>query len=194
MNKRRHLNGADSPKIAVRPSRRLPRGTIAVTAAAALASTVTLAGSASIAATGRAAAIPRCPTSGLVIWLGTTGNGAAGSIYYSLYLTNLSRRACTVRGYPSVSAVDLAGRQVGRVATRETGTRPATLTLAPGATATAVLRVTNAANYSSSVCHEVTAAGLRVYPPGQVASKLVPFPFKTCSRAVVASLSVRALR
>jgi hypothetical protein len=28
----------------------------------------------------------------------------------------------------------------------------------------------------------VTAAGLRIYPPGQTQSKRVPFPFAACSK------------
>jgi hypothetical protein len=166
---------------------------IALTAAAVLASAATVAAGASLAATGRASAAPRCSTSRLVIWLDTAGNGTAGSIYYKLHLTNLSRHSCTVRGYPGVSAVNLAGRQLGRSAMRETVQKPGVVTLAPGATATAVLRIVDAGNFSAASCHEVTAAGLRVYPPGQTASKLVPFPFKACSRSGVANLSVRAL-
>ncbi|HWX97325.1 MAG TPA: DUF4232 domain-containing protein [Solirubrobacteraceae bacterium] len=150
-----------------------------------------MAATVSVAATGAASATPSCSTSGLVIWLNTSGSGTAGSTYYSLYLTNLSRHRCTVRGYPRVSAVNLAGGRIGRAATRETVRKPSSVRLLPGATATAVLRIVDAANFPSSSCREVTAAGLRVYPPGQTASKLVPFPFKTCSRAGTANLAVR---
>src|SRR6516162_7596320 len=47
-------------------------------------------------AAGATAAAPRCSTSGLVVWLDTQGNGAAGSVYYHLKLTNLSARTCTL--------------------------------------------------------------------------------------------------
>jgi hypothetical protein len=56
-----------------------------------------------------------------------------------------------------------------------------------------VLRIVNAANFTASACREATAAGLRIYPPGQAGSKLIPFPFKVCSRTGVNVLSVRAL-
>jgi hypothetical protein len=174
------------------PSRRAIR-TIALAGAALPALAATIAATASLATPGRVSATPRCSTSGLVIWLGTTGNGTAGSIYYNLYLTNLSRHTCTVRGYPGVSAVNLAGGRLGRAATRETIKKPSGVALAPGAAATAVLRIVDAGNFPASACRDVTAAGLRVYPPGQAASKLVPFPFKTCSRNAAADLSVRAL-
>jgi len=43
----------------------------------------------------------------------TQGDGAAGSVYYTLQFTNLSGHACTLRGYPGVSAVSLSGHQLG---------------------------------------------------------------------------------
>jgi hypothetical protein len=41
---------------------------------------------------------------------------AAGSIYYHLEFTNLSGRACTLVGYPGVSAINLSGHQLGSAA------------------------------------------------------------------------------
>jgi hypothetical protein len=161
--------------------------------AAALASLAALAATASQADRARAAAARRCATSGLVVWLNTTGNGAAGSVYYNLYLTNLSKRPCTLKGYPRVSAVDLAGRQVGAPASRETDKKPAVVTLGRGVTATAVLRVVEAGNFPAASCGAVTAAGLRVFPPGQSTSKVVPFPFQACSRAGQSVLAVRTV-
>jgi len=135
-----------------------------------------------------------CPTSGLVVWLNTTGNGAAGSSYYNLEFTNLGRSACALYGYPGVSAVDLAGAQLGRAGTRDAVHRASTVTLAAGATAHAVLRIVDAANYPGSACGQVTAAGIRVYPPGQRAAKVVPFPFAACSRSRPSILSVEAVQ
>ena len=136
-----------------------------------------------------AAAAP-CSTSGLVVWLNTNGDNAAGSSYYNLKFTNLSGHACTLRGYPGVSAVDLHGTKVGSAAGRDTATA-AVVRLANGATASAVLRITVAGNFPSSTCHPVTAAGLRVYPPGQTASRLIPFPFEACSKSGPLYLTIR---
>src|SRR5690242_2820013 len=138
-------------------------------------------------ATTRAA--PACTTPGLVVWLNTNGDGAAGSVYYRLVFTNLSGRACTLRGYPGVSAVDLAGRRIGSPAGR-TPSRVRAVTLATGGTANAVLRIVQVANYPPARCRPTTAAGLRVYPPNQRASKVVPFPLRACARAGVAYLTV----
>jgi Protein of unknown function (DUF4232) len=142
-------------------------------------------------ATGVAAASASCTR--LVVWLNTQGDHTAGSAYYKLEFTNLSGRACALRGYPGVSAVDLGGHQLGSAATRD-HSRPARLVrLAAGGTAAAVLQLVDAANFQRSTCHQGKAAGLRVYPPGRRKAKLVPFPFPACSRAGPIYLRVRAV-
>jgi hypothetical protein len=135
-----------------------------------------------------------CTTPGLVVWLDTQGNGTAGSIFYTLEFTNLSARTCTLKGYPGVSAVNLAGHTLGSAAGRDHATTPHLITLVPGATATAVLRIVEAGNFPTAACHQVTAAGLRVYPPNLTTSKVVPFPFSACSSTGPVYLSVRAVR
>ena len=139
------------------------------------------------------AAAPKCATSGLVVWLGSGPSGTAGSFYYSLDLTNLSGRRCTLSGYPGVSGVNLAGTQVGSAASRDTTTTPHLVTLAAGASAVAVLRIVDVNNFPSAKCRKTTAAGLRVYPPNQTASKVVPFPFPACSRSGPVYLSAGAV-
>lgn len=135
---------------------------------------------------------PPCRTAGLVIWLDDEpGGGTAGSIYYKLGLTNLSGHACTLRGYPGVSAVDLGARQLGGGSSHETSRSPRLVTLADGGEAVAVLRILDAGAITG--CRPAIAAGLRVYPPGQTAAKVVPFPFEACSRAGQSNLVVGAV-
>jgi hypothetical protein len=144
------------------------------------------------AATAENRAAPACTTAGLVVWLNTNGDGAAGSVYFRLEFTNLSSRTCSLNGYPGVSAVDLAGRRIGSPATRNpSGVRA--VRLANGGTANAVLRIVAAGNYPPSRCHPRTAAGLRVYPPNRRTSKVVPFPLRACAKAGVGYLSVGPL-
>jgi hypothetical protein len=135
-----------------------------------------------------------CRTSGLVVWLDTQGNGAAGSIYYRLMFTNLGGRACTLRGYPGVSASSLAGRQLGGAALRDPAHASRTITLRNGASAVATLRIAQAANYPANLCRATTAAGLRVYPPNETVSKTVPFPFRACTRPGAHVLFVQAVQ
>jgi hypothetical protein len=141
------------------------------------------------------AVTPSCPTAGLVVWLNTlSGGGAAGSYYYDLDFTNLSGHACSLLGYPGVSAVSLGGRQLGSPASRNRTSKAKLVELANGETASALLRLVNAANYSAAQCRQVVAAGLRVYPPNQTKSKIVPFPFSACSRSGPQFLSIEAVK
>jgi hypothetical protein len=139
----------------------------------------------------RASSTPVCRTSRLVIWLDTRANGTAGSVYYHLHFTNLSGHACTLRGYPGVSAVAFAGQRLGSAAARMT-THVRTLKLARGDTADVLLRVVEAGNYPAARCHPTTAAGLRVYPPGDIVSKVVPFPLRACGHTGPVFLRVGA--
>jgi hypothetical protein len=140
-----------------------------------------------------AASTPKCATSGLVVWLDTQGNGTAGSIFYTLVFTNLSTHTCTLRGFPGVSAVGLAGHQLGSAGSRDHSTPTHTVTLASGASATAVLQIVDAGNFPSSSCQQVTAAGLRVFAPNLTKSKVVPFPFSACSLRGPVYIRVRAV-
>jgi hypothetical protein len=164
-------------------------------AAAAITGAAVLLPAAALAATAGSSApasTPGCATSGLVVWMNTQGDGYAGGVYYTLNFTNLSGHACTLHGYPGVSAVTLSGRQIGSPAGWG-NTKPGTVTLANRATATASLQASDPANYGTmcflpgpapSPGHPgklPTAAGLRVYPPNQRASKVIPFPLGACA-------------
>jgi hypothetical protein len=134
-----------------------------------------------------------CTSAGLVVWLDTNGDGAAGSTYFKLQMTNLSGHTCTLFGYPGVSGIGLGGGQLGSAAARDTAQPARRVTLASGATAKTTLRIADVLNYPAATCRPAMAAGLRVYPPGQRAAKIVPFPFRACSRPGAAYLTVRAV-
>ena len=57
-----------------------------------------------------------------------------------------------------------------------------------------MLRIVDALNYPKSICAPVMAAGVRVYAPGQTASKLIPYPFLACSHRGANYLSVEAVQ
>jgi hypothetical protein len=141
-----------------------------------------------------AASTPTCGTSRLVVWLDTSGNGAAGSVFYKLEFTNLSAHTCSLLGYPGVSAVDVSGRQLGSSASRDASRTPRVIRLLSGATVAAALRIVDTRNFSPSTCRPVTAAGLRIYPPNATNWKLIPFPFSACSRGIPIYMSVQAVR
>ena len=134
-------------------------------------------------------ATPKCATSGLAVWLGVgAGGAAAGSTYYPLEFTNVSSSSCHLFGYPGVSAS--SGHQVGKAASRNPSSSAQTVVLAPGATAHALLQVTDVSNFPPASCKPVTAGGLQVYPPGQFSAAFIPFPLKACSGTSETFLSV----
>lgn len=169
-------------------------GAAALACAAVLTPVASLAATASPAASATART-PSCATAGLVVWMDTQGGVAAGSVYYTLEFTNLSGHACTLFGHPGVSAASLTGRRVGSPAAwAPPGAH--VVRIANGATAYAVLQYSDVITSGSGPepCDAVTAAGLRVYPPGQTASKVVPFPLRACTRSGLVYMTVRPVQ
>jgi Protein of unknown function (DUF4232) len=124
------------------------------------------------AATASVAAKPACKTT--VNWIGLPGNGYAGGQEVQLEFSNTGTVTCTLYGHPGVAQMN-AGRQVGLPATW-TGT-PATVTLKPGATAHAVLNVTDA----GAICSKPrTATYLNVIAPGLKTAWPDPFQSLAC--------------
>ncbi len=153
-----------------------------------------------------AATAPQCTTASLDVWLNTSGNGAAGSSYYDLNLTNLSARTCSLAGYPGVSAITQAGVQVGSAAARDNAHPVSVITLTSARsakgletstghnTATVVLQITDAENFPQATCVPITAAGLRIYPPNQKESTVVPYPFVACAKTGPRFLHVESVQ
>lgn len=139
---------------------------------------------------------PACKTGQLVATLGNP-NGAAGSTYYELTFANLGS-ACTLSGFPGVSAVNVKGAQLGSPATRSGGAvKTVTLKAATAetfSTASATLRVVDAGNFPSTKCRQTLAAGLRIYPPNQKVALAVPLPFGACSKSGTEYLSIGAVK
>jgi hypothetical protein len=155
-----------------------PRRLIGAAAIACAAAAIPAAALAATSPAASRAATPACQTSGLVIWLiPQPGGGYAGGYYYDLNFTNESGHACTLHGYPGVSAVSLSGRQLGNPAGWGVPSG-SVVTLTNGYTATSQLQVADASAYGC----QATAAGLRVYPPNQFAAKVVPYPLSACAR------------
>jgi hypothetical protein len=132
-----------------------------------------------------------CSANTLVVWVGEEpGGGAAGSVYYRIEMTNLSTATCSLNGYPKVNAVDLKGARIGAFASHEAGKKATKVSLAPGQSATATLRIVDALNFPAEKCKATTAAGLRVAIPGGSGNKIAPLAFETCVRSATKTLSV----
>jgi hypothetical protein len=172
-------------------ARRITAALAAATAAGLIAVTaVSAAGSpgavlASDTARTTATAVPACTASDLGAWVAVSqSDGAAGSIYYPLQFTNLSRHACAMRGFAGVSAVDRNLHQLGSPAGRAHVVPVRTVVLAPGRTAHAVLRYGDVTVSTAPGCHPTFRTfELRVYPPGQRHATYAAFDFEVCSHA-----------
>lgn len=140
-----------------------------------------------------------CPTSGLEAWLGlggTSGTQVNDNTYYALEFTNVMHRACSLYGYPQVSAYRagrVTGIRIGGAAVRDTSVTPQTVRLAPGATAHAVLRVV-ASSVQPAACTLVTVEELRVTLPRHGRPAFVPAHIPVCTGKGNAPLSVQAIQ
>jgi uncharacterized protein DUF4232 len=137
-----------------------------------------------VAATGTqssaAATRPACAHHQLRAALGR-GDGAAGHVYWPIVFTNVSAAACTLRGYPGVSAVaGDDGHQVGAPARRESRIVTTVTLRAHGGTAGALLAHTDADIPAPSLCHKARVRGFRVYAPGQTLAFYLPKRHTTC--------------
>ncbi len=159
-------SGSSGPPAASSSS---PAASPSAPAASASASSETPAVAPSSPAAGTA-----CATSALRIKLGAS-DGYAGGVYQTIVFTNTSGSTCTLFGYPGVSLVTGPPyKQLGVPAKRSTTTPARVVTLAPGATASAVLQIVNALNFPSPSCEPAKAAALKVYPPNQFTAVYLP--------------------
>ncbi|MEO3940220.1 DUF4232 domain-containing protein [Paenarthrobacter nicotinovorans] len=134
-----------------------------------------------------------CKAASLTVATDSTGGGAAGSIYEKLILTNSGTAPCILEGFAGVSlTADANGEPIGEPATRETTTPVTKIELAPGKSAWAEIRYTQAGNYGD--CTKVPAAGFRIYPPNDTASLFVAEPHDACSNAGIKLLTITAFQ
>ncbi len=125
-----------------------------------------------------------CPTRSLSVKAGLS-QGAAGSIYQVLDLSNISSATCTLYGFPGVS---LAGgspvKQIGLAAAEDHSSPRVLVTLAPGAVANALLRIVQAANFPPSRCDLKDATYLQIYPPNQTTPVYLKYKAQACAKPV----------
>jgi Protein of unknown function (DUF4232) len=119
-----------------------------------------------------------------------------GDVYLATFpvqFTNVSGAACTLSGYPQVSAYRAGGAQVGNAAVLDTSVSARRIVLDPGATAHAAV----VESVPSKRCQPVDATGLRVVAPGGSVARYVQHELTACSAAgqqAPVFLHVRALQ
>ncbi len=126
-----------------------------------------------------APATPACISSNLTVWTGSPGDDALGHSFWQVQISNVGHHACTLFGYPGVSAVNSSGHQVGKPAGHSG--HKATVTIPAGGTSHFVLSVTD----PFIVCaHPVHATDLKVFAPGQFHAESTPFSVSVCRSKV----------
>lgn len=182
-------------KLITRSPRRMVM-TAAVAGAAILLPAIALASSGSATSSSRssanaAAATPACHRANLRAWLAIPAGITNATHYYDLEISNISGHACTLYGFPGVSASRANGKQMGSAAMRRVSPAAQLVTLAArGGTAHDLLYIDDAGNVPSALCHPATAAGLRVYAPGDYQALGFPFSFPACARRGPAYMAV----
>ncbi len=165
-------------------------GSSAASAASANARAAASPPAASASASASSAAPAACPTRYLAAKAGLA-QGTAGSIYQVIDFTNISNAPCTLYGYPGVSlASGTPVTQVGAAASRSTATAATLVTLGPGQTANALLRIVAAGNYSPTTCTPTTTTYLQIYPPNQTTPIYLGYKSTGCAAPSVKLLSV----
>jgi len=141
------------------------------------------------------AATAACTTGDLRARLGST-QGAAGSVYQVIDFTNVSTSACTLYGYPGVALTrgKTPSTQIGQAASRSSASAARLVTLHPGGTASAVLRITRAGAYPAAKCRPVASSYLQIIPPGQRTPVYLPYKSTGCSASAVNQLTIRVVR
>lgn len=169
-----------------------PTKTITTTAAAAAASTPAATPSATTPAPAPAGP-GTCLPSALQASLGQ-GQGAAGTLYQLIVLTNTSNSACTLYGYPGVSFVTgQGGSVIGAPASRNPLIPDTLITLQPGQAASALVGITDTGALPQSACQPGTSDWLQIYPPGDRGSLFVQYEAQVCTRPGEKFMQVTAM-
>jgi hypothetical protein len=165
---------ACSPSLAATPTPSTATPTVAQPTTAATASPATAAGptaspAATVAASPSAVAAPKCTSSQLAARF-VSGQGAAGTLFDTLELTNTSGPACTLNGFVSVQLLDAAGNPLPTATVSDGGQLggrpgPAPFVLAPRAASQFVLAWSDVPRAGETQCP--AAATVQVTPPGE---------------------------
>lgn len=136
-------------------------------------------------AAGASTGVPNCTSAHLRVTLGTS-QGAAGTIYVPVIITNTGR-ACQIWGVPAVQpVVASAAHRFTPVAPRarntSIGQMPARHVVARGGAVSDAVGVTETGNYPSSACHARNATGIVVSLGGFVKRVYVPLKISVCTR------------
>jgi hypothetical protein len=132
------------------------------------------------------ARLTACPIGHLGISLGQP-QGAAGTTYMDVILTNKGAGSCSLTGYPTVFLTGDSGAALGTGAAASPTYAPGTRTLAHNSSVHAIVGFPDAADFQSGACSSASNE-LLIYPPGQSTSLQLPFTQYGCPGFSVSAL------
>ncbi len=119
-----------------------------------------------------------CTTSNLKLTAGQQ-QGAAGTIYQHMVLTNSSSQSCSISGFPTAFLYGSNGYALGNGAAARPNPAPLSITLAPNDSANTVLGYPQAGNFDPGVC-TATSTTLKLYPPSATTPLEIPLQVPWC--------------
>lgn len=119
------------------------------------------------------------------------GSAGAGQVSYRITLRNSMKVACTVQGFPGVQFNSDDVKKVGADAARAGATGP-TVTLQPGKTTTAIIRLSQAGAYAEA-CDPTPVNSFAVVLPGMTEASYTYSPdMIACANPKIVQLTVTA--
>jgi hypothetical protein len=112
------------------------------------------------------------------------GDGAAGSAYTGIALTNASKHSCTLSGVPGVRFTDAAGKALPTAA-KSSGDPASRFTVKPGGKAYFTIRTANVEDDNEGAPCNPEAAGLEVTLPGGTSHVRLAGRFHACQQGAV---------
>jgi hypothetical protein len=139
---------------------------------------VALAGTPVALAAVHAAKTPNCVRSQLSVRSNGT-NGAAGTIHGAWVFTNVSKKACTLYGYPGMQLYGRSGRPITTKVKWDLAPKPTHVKLNPKASATFL---SSYSDVSTSSCPESRVA--QITAPNDTTSLFIPARLRPCGGVV----------
>jgi hypothetical protein len=168
-------------------------GSASGTATATVTATATATATATVSpAPAKPNGAPLCATAQLTLRIGGGLVSDGADIYY-IYFKDTGATACTLRGYPGISAVtgpDGSASQIGSDAKRVPTSPVASQLLKPGRSVQATLRFARTGNFVLPQCQHVNVLFLKIFPPGGATAAYAGIDEQVCAETTLPTMTI----
>jgi len=119
-----------------------------------------------------------CKTENLKLTPGQ-GQGAAGTIYQHMIITNVGKHRCKIIGYPTTFLYGSNGFALGNSAAASPQPAPVNIVLDPNGTANTLIGFPQAGNFNPGVCSDKSTS-IHIYPPSSMTYLEAPLNVAWC--------------